>query len=73
MLDGPVAQAVVVGEVGVGKQLEDPPLQEAKVQTKDNPVGEEKLYGQEVQACRVGKYVKEGQSQMLVLAKGGRG
>jgi hypothetical protein len=38
--DGPVAQGVAVAEAGMGRQLEDPLLQEAEVQTKDSLVGE---------------------------------
>jgi hypothetical protein len=45
-----VAQGVSVAEVGTGRQLEDPLLQEAEVQTKDNPAREGELCGLKVQA-----------------------
>ena len=73
MLDGPVAQAVAMAKAGTGKQLEDPLLQEVEAQMQDNPVGEEELCNQEVQACRLGKHVQEGQTQMLVPARGRQG
>ena len=71
MLDGLVVQAMAVAKAGTRKQLEDPPLQEAEVQTEDSPTREEELCSQEVQACRLGEHVQEGQTQMLVPAKGG--
>ena len=70
---GMVAHAVAMVEAGTDKQLEDPLLQEAEAQTKDNLVGEEELCGPEVQACRQGEHVEEGQTQIPVPAKGDQG
>ena len=53
-----VAQAVAMAEAETGKQLEDPLLQEAKAQTKDNLTRERKLCGLEVQACKLGKHIE---------------
>jgi hypothetical protein len=57
----------------MGRQLEDPLLQEAEAQTKDSPAGEGELCGLEVQARRQGEHIEDRQTQMLVPTKGGRG
>jgi hypothetical protein len=62
-----------VAEAGTGRQLQDPLLQEAKVQMKDSPAREGELYGLEVQARRLSEHAEDRQTQMLVPAKGGRG
>jgi hypothetical protein len=67
------ARGVAVAEAGTGRQLEDPLLQEAEAQMKDNPAGEEELCGLEVQARRLGEHVEDRQTQMLVPAKGSQG
>ena len=64
---------MAVAEAGTSKQLDDPLLQEAKLQTKDSPTGEGELCGLEVQAFRLGEHVEDKQTQMLVPAKGSRG
>jgi hypothetical protein len=43
-----VVQGVAVVEAGTDRQLEDPLLQEAEAQTKDNLEGEGELCGLEV-------------------------
>jgi hypothetical protein len=64
---------VAVAEAGTGRQLEDPVLQEAEPQMKDSPTREGELCGLEVQAYRLGEHAEDRKTQMLVLAKGGRG
>ena len=70
---GPVVHMVAVAEAGSDKQVEDPLLQEAEVQTKHSPARKDELCGLELQAHRQGEHVEEGQMQMLGLANKAKG